>query len=67
VGGAGIERPRDLEGRTVGVSGLPSEPAFLRAILEHDGADYRRVRQVTIVDERPDVDRALDFSLSAAR
>jgi len=44
----GIERPRDLEGRTVGVSGLPSDPAFLRAILEHDGADYARVRQVTI-------------------
>jgi NitT/TauT family transport system substrate-binding protein/putative hydroxymethylpyrimidine transport system substrate-binding protein len=44
----GITRPRDLEGRTVGVSGLPSDPAFLRAILEHDGAEYRRVRQVTI-------------------
>src|ERR671925_173940 len=44
----GIKRPRDLEGRTVGVSGLPSDPAFLRAILEHDGADYSRVRQVTI-------------------
>jgi putative hydroxymethylpyrimidine transport system substrate-binding protein len=44
----GIRRPRDLEGRTVGVSGLPSDPAFLRAILEHDGARYERVRQVTI-------------------
>jgi putative hydroxymethylpyrimidine transport system substrate-binding protein len=44
----GINRPRDLEGRTVGVSGLPSDPAFLRAILDHDGADYKRVRQVTI-------------------
>jgi NitT/TauT family transport system substrate-binding protein/putative hydroxymethylpyrimidine transport system substrate-binding protein len=44
----GIRRPRDLEGRTVGVSGLPSDPAFLRAILEHDGADYARVKQVTI-------------------
>lgn len=44
----GIERPRDLEGGTVGVSGLPSDPAFLRAILEHDGADYDDVRQVTI-------------------
>ena len=43
-----ITRPRDLEGHTVGVSGLPSDPAFLRAILEHDGADYDRVRQVTI-------------------
>jgi putative hydroxymethylpyrimidine transport system substrate-binding protein len=44
----GIDRPRDLEGGTVGVSGLPSDPAFLRAILEHDGADYSQVRQVTI-------------------
>jgi putative hydroxymethylpyrimidine transport system substrate-binding protein len=44
----GIDRPRDLEGHTVGVSGLPSDPAFLRAILEHDGAEYARVRQVTI-------------------
>jgi putative hydroxymethylpyrimidine transport system substrate-binding protein len=44
----GISRPRDLEGRIVGVSGLPSDPAFVRAILEHDGADYSAVRQVTI-------------------
>lgn len=44
----GIERPRDLEGQTVGVSGLPSDPAFLRAIVEHDGGDYDKVREVTI-------------------
>jgi putative hydroxymethylpyrimidine transport system substrate-binding protein len=44
----GIRRPRDLEGQTVGVSGLPSDPAFLRAIVEHDGARYERVRQITI-------------------
>jgi putative hydroxymethylpyrimidine transport system substrate-binding protein len=43
-----VGRPRDLEGRTVGVSGLPSDPAFLRAIVEHDGGDYARVKQVTI-------------------
>jgi putative hydroxymethylpyrimidine transport system substrate-binding protein len=43
-----VKRPRDLEGRRVGVSGLPSDPAFLKAMLEHDGADYRSVRQVTI-------------------
>jgi putative hydroxymethylpyrimidine transport system substrate-binding protein len=48
VGQPGIDRPRDLEGKVVGVSGLPSDPAFLRAILEHDGADYRRVKQVVI-------------------
>jgi putative hydroxymethylpyrimidine transport system substrate-binding protein len=44
----GIARPRDLEGRTVGVSGLPSDPAFLRAIMRADGGDARTVRQVTI-------------------
>jgi putative hydroxymethylpyrimidine transport system substrate-binding protein len=43
-----VRRPRDLEGRTVGVSGLPSDPAFLRAILAHDGGDAEKVRQVTI-------------------
>jgi len=43
-----VRRPRDLEGRTVGVSGLPSDPAFLRAIVAHDGGDPARVRQVTI-------------------
>jgi putative hydroxymethylpyrimidine transport system substrate-binding protein len=48
IGQPGLKRPRDLEGKTVGVSGLPSDPAFLRAILEHDGADYGSVKQVTI-------------------
>ena len=43
-----VKRPRDLEGRTVGVSGLPSDPAFVRAIVEDDGGDFGRVRQVTI-------------------
>ncbi|MCW2986733.1 MAG: hypothetical protein JWR63_4303 [Conexibacter sp.] len=43
-----IKRPRDLEGHAVGVSGLPSDPAFLDAIIGHDGGDLRRVHQVTI-------------------
>ena len=43
-----IRRPRDLEGETVGVSGLPSDPAFVRAIMAHDGGDVRKVREVTI-------------------
>ena len=43
-----IRRPRDLDGRTVGVSGLPSDPSFLRAIVRHDGGDYGSIRQVTI-------------------
>jgi NitT/TauT family transport system substrate-binding protein/putative hydroxymethylpyrimidine transport system substrate-binding protein len=44
----GIERPRDLEGKVVGVSGLPSDQAFLRAIVEHDGGNYSAVGQKTI-------------------
>jgi NitT/TauT family transport system substrate-binding protein/putative hydroxymethylpyrimidine transport system substrate-binding protein len=43
-----VDRPRNLEGRTVGVSGLPSDPAFVRAVVEGDGGDFARVRQVTI-------------------
>jgi NitT/TauT family transport system substrate-binding protein/putative hydroxymethylpyrimidine transport system substrate-binding protein len=43
-----IKRPRDLEGKNVGVSGLPSDPAFLRAVLSKDGASLSRVHQVTI-------------------
>jgi NitT/TauT family transport system substrate-binding protein/putative hydroxymethylpyrimidine transport system substrate-binding protein len=43
-----VRRPRDLDGRTVGVSGLPSDPAFVRAIVEHDGGDFDSIRQVTI-------------------
>jgi NitT/TauT family transport system substrate-binding protein/putative hydroxymethylpyrimidine transport system substrate-binding protein len=45
---ADVARPRELEGRRVGVSGLPSDPAFLRAIVEHDGGEYRSIRQITI-------------------
>jgi len=43
-----VARPRDLEGRTVGVSGLPSDPAFLKAIVTDDGGDYAKIKQVTI-------------------
>ncbi len=44
----GIARPRRLEGRRVGVTGLPSDDAVLRAVVEHDGGDYERVRRTTI-------------------
>lgn len=43
-----ITRPRELSGGTVGVSGLPSDPAFLKAIVEADGGDYESIKQVTI-------------------
>jgi NitT/TauT family transport system substrate-binding protein/putative hydroxymethylpyrimidine transport system substrate-binding protein len=44
----GIRRPRDLEGKRVGVTGLPSDDAVLRAVVEHDGGDYSRLRRTTI-------------------
>ncbi len=44
----GIKRPRDLSGQRVGVSGLPSDGPFLKAIVEDDGGDYASIRQVTI-------------------
>lgn len=45
---APVERPRDLEGRTVGVSGLPSDPAFLNAVVAHDGGDPEQIETITI-------------------
>src|ERR687892_1207684 len=43
-----IRRPRDLEGRRVGVTGLPSDDAVLRAVVEADGGDFDDVDRVTI-------------------
>jgi len=43
-----VGRPRDLEGKRVGVTGLPSDEAVLRAVVEHDGGDYDGVRKITI-------------------
>jgi putative hydroxymethylpyrimidine transport system substrate-binding protein len=43
-----VRRPRDLEGRTVGVTGLPSDDAVLDSVLEADGADPSSVHRVTI-------------------
>lgn len=44
----GITRPRELEGRDVGVAGLPSDDAVLRAVVEDDGGDFEQVHRVTI-------------------
>jgi NitT/TauT family transport system substrate-binding protein/putative hydroxymethylpyrimidine transport system substrate-binding protein len=45
---AGVKRPRDLEGRRVGVTGLPSDDAVLRAVVQSDGGDFGKVRRTTI-------------------
>jgi ABC-type nitrate/sulfonate/bicarbonate transport system substrate-binding protein len=44
----GITRPRDLQGRKAGVTGLPSDDAVLRSIVAGDGGDPAKVRRVTI-------------------
>ena len=43
-----VRRPRDLEGRRVGVTGLPSDDAVLRAVVEADGGDFAKLRRTTI-------------------
>jgi NitT/TauT family transport system substrate-binding protein/putative hydroxymethylpyrimidine transport system substrate-binding protein len=43
-----VRRPRDLEGQTVGVTGLPSDDAVLDSVLESDGSRPDSIRRVTI-------------------
>lgn len=43
-----VERPRDLEGRTVGVTGLPSDEAVVDSEVSADGGDPAKVERVTI-------------------
>jgi ABC-type nitrate/sulfonate/bicarbonate transport system substrate-binding protein len=44
----GVRRPADLEGRRVGVTGLPSDDAVLRSIVQGDHGDFAKVRRTTI-------------------
>jgi len=48
ITGPDVRRPRDLEGKRVGVTGLPSDVAVLRSIVEGDGGDPDRVKTTTI-------------------
>ncbi len=43
-----IRRPRDLEGRRVGVTGLPSDDAVLESIVRGDHGDPSKVRSTAI-------------------
>jgi len=43
-----IRRPRQLEGRRAGVTGLPSDVAVLRSIVQGDGGDPDKVKTTTI-------------------
>jgi len=44
----GVRRPRDLEGHTVGVTGLPSDDAVVDSEVAADGGDPAAVDRVTI-------------------
>lgn len=44
----GIARPRGLEGRTVGVTGLPSDEAVVDSEVSADGGNPAAVKRVTI-------------------
>lgn len=54
--GSGISRPKDLEGKTVGTPGLPSDESLLRSMMEADGASFEKV---TIVNVNQDILAAL--------
>lgn len=43
-----VRRPRDLQGRDVGVTGLPSDEAVVDSEVAADGGDPELVRRVTI-------------------
>jgi putative hydroxymethylpyrimidine transport system substrate-binding protein len=40
----GIARPRDLEGKVVGIAGVPSDRALLDTVVRTDGGDPAKVR-----------------------
>jgi putative hydroxymethylpyrimidine transport system substrate-binding protein len=48
LGDSGIRSPRELEGTTVGVTGVPSDDAVLDTVVEGDGGDPGEVDRVTI-------------------
>jgi putative hydroxymethylpyrimidine transport system substrate-binding protein len=48
IAGPGVTRPRQLEGKRVGVTGVPSDEAVLSTVVRGDGGDPRRVRTITI-------------------
>ena len=48
IAGPEVTRPRQLEGKRVGVTGVPSDEAVLRAVVGGDGGHPERVRTITI-------------------
>lgn len=48
IAGPGFRTPKSLAGRTVGITGVPSDTAVLDSIVAGAGGDPRRVHTVTI-------------------
>ena len=59
---SGIKSPKDLEGKTIGFTGIPLNEAMVETMMETDGADFNSVTMVdvgfelssSIVSERAD-------------
>jgi putative hydroxymethylpyrimidine transport system substrate-binding protein len=45
---SGITSPKGLEGKTIGITGTPSDLAAARTIIAHAGGNYGKVRVVTV-------------------
>jgi len=45
---SGIARPRQLQGRLIGISGLPGDYANIKALVGHDGGNPASVRTVVV-------------------
>lgn len=48
IAAEGVDRPRALQGHTVGVTGLPSDEAVVDSEVSADGGDPAKVKRVTI-------------------
>ena len=48
VAGPSIRTPRQLQGRLVGITGVPSDTAVLRSVVAGAGGEPKRVRTITI-------------------
>jgi putative hydroxymethylpyrimidine transport system substrate-binding protein len=48
LAGSGITRPRQLEGHTVGIAGVPSDYTDIKAAVSGDGGDPSKVKTVVL-------------------
>ncbi|MBO1913057.1 ABC transporter substrate-binding protein, partial [Microvirga sp. 3-52] len=44
----GIKSPKDLEGKTIGFTGIPLNEAMVETMMETDGADFNSVTMVDV-------------------